>query len=821
MMKILEQPGRRSVRGLWQRLWQWLTTHDRGLLALRRAGRAAIIMPALFAFCAKVLGNGEIATYAAFGSFAMLLLVDFGGPLRDRLRAQLTLAAASAVLVCLGTLASREQWLAAAAMTAVGFAVLFIGVVSSVLAGSTTALLLSFILPVSLAGRPGVIPDRLAGWGIATAASLLAITLLWPAPASDPLRARAAAACRTVATRLQLAVSLHRRAVDLPSSPEYQQAVRDSQSAMADLSRVFLATPNRPTGLSTSARAVVRLVDELSWLHAILNQSRSLNCAMPNPAACKAKTAAAAVLARGADLLESPHASLDALHDALSALREALTSLERDAIGQLPAQSAVFEGAVTGPAGTAALAGIETATPGERAASRRAESFMLDEHVDEVINALDPSFRAQELSFVASLIGRNIDLAVRAERRTWAERLLGRRPEGLPGTLTAAQERAAAHVEPHSVWLHNSVRGAAGLGLAVLVANLTGVQHSFWVVLGTLSVLRSSALNTGLNAFRAVLGTSAGFVIGALLLVPIGHSTGLLWFLLPLAIILAGVAPAAISFAAGQAGFTLVLVILFNIIQPTGWRVGLLRVEDIAIGAAVSLAVGVLFWPRGAAAALSKALSEAYADSARYLAAAVEYGMLRSGFDAEDGLPGGEPVSAASPAPTQQAVRAAAAARRMDDAFREYLAERGAKTVPLGEITRLVSGVTGLRLAADAVLDLWQRDEPALDEELLITGDHAAARMELLRTAENIRNWYDDLAASLDGDRTVPPTLERDPQADSRLVRAVRHDLRDDDGNATATAVRMIWTGDHLDAVRRLQRGLLRPALAARSAGLG
>ncbi|HEU5427163.1 MAG TPA: FUSC family protein [Actinocrinis sp.] len=785
----------RGIGRLRDRIWQWLTTHDRGLLALRRAGRAAIAMPILFAFCAKVLHNGDIATYAAFGSFAMLMLVDFGGSIRDRLRAQLTLAVASAVLVALGTLASREEWLAAVAMTVVGFGALFVGVVSSVLAGATTALLLSFILPVSLASKPGVIPDRLAGWGIATAAALLAVSLLWPAPASDPLRGRAAAACRAIATRLHLAVSLHKSGVDVASAPEYRAAVTASATAMADLNRVFLATPNRPTGLSTSARAVVRLVDELSWLSAILAQSRSLNCNIPNPAACKVKSAAASVLEQGADLLDEPGASLDGLHDALTALREALTELERDAIGQLPMQSTAFDDATI-----------------SAAELRHAESVMLDERVSEVIDALDPSFRAQEISFVASLIGRNIDLAARAERRPWVDRLLGRQPEGLPGTFTAAQERAAAHVERHSVWLHNSVRGAVGLGLAVLVANLTGVQHSFWVVLGTLSVLRSSALNTGLNAFRAVLGTTAGFVIGALLLIPIGHSTGLLWFLLPPAIVLAGIAPAAISFAAGQAGFTLVLVILFNIIQPTGWRVGLLRVEDIAIGAGVSLAVGILFWPRGAAAALSKALSEAYADSARYLAAAVEYGMLRFDIAGTNSTGGSASVDAASLVPTQQAIRAAAAARRMDDTFREYLVERGAKTVPLAEITRLVSGVTGLRLAADAVLDLWQRDEEP------VSSDRAAARMELLRSVEHLRNWYDDLAGSLDGARTIPPTLDRDPEADNRLVLAVQHDLRDEDGKATATAVRMIWTGDHLDAVRRLQPSLLQPALAARSA---
>jgi len=52
-----------------------------------------------------------------------------------------------------------------------------------------------------------------------------------------------------------------------------------------------------------------------------------------------------------------------------------------------------------------------------------------------------------------------------------------------------------------------------------------------------------------------------------------------------------------ISFAAGQAGFTLVVVILFNIIEPTGWRVGLTRIEDVAIGCGVSIVVGLLFWP--------------------------------------------------------------------------------------------------------------------------------------------------------------------------------------------------------------------------------
>ena len=79
-----------------------------------------------------------------------------------------------------------------------------------------------------------------------------------------------------------------------------------------------------------------------------------------------------------------------------------------------------------------------------------------------------------ELSFVVSQIGRNIDVLGARRAAHLVQRLLGHQPEGLPGTFSAARERLAAHVEPHSVWLRNSVRGAVGLGIAVLVANLTG-----------------------------------------------------------------------------------------------------------------------------------------------------------------------------------------------------------------------------------------------------------------------------------------------------------------------------------------------------------
>src|ERR1700689_3629991 len=121
---------------------RWLGQRDRGFAALRRATRAAIIMPAMFALGDKVIVNPAVATFAAFGSFAMLLLVDFGGTMRERLPAQGAPAFVGGAFVSLGTLASQNVWVAAVAMALVGFAVIFAGVVSSVLAGASTSLLL-------------------------------------------------------------------------------------------------------------------------------------------------------------------------------------------------------------------------------------------------------------------------------------------------------------------------------------------------------------------------------------------------------------------------------------------------------------------------------------------------------------------------------------------------------------------------------------------------------------------------------------------------------------------------------------------------------
>ncbi|MFJ3640226.1 FUSC family protein [Streptomyces sp. NPDC090108] len=756
----MRAPGRIGAARAVERL----RARDPELAATRRACRTALVMPALFALCTQVFHSHVMASYAAFASFSMLLLVEFTGPMMQRLRAQLSLTAAWGVLICLGTVVAHPPWAAVVSTVVVGFLVLFGGVVSSVLAGASTALLLAFILPVTTPAPLAQLPERLAGAGLAAAAAALAICLLWPRPAGDPVAPPAARVCRAAALQLRTEAAHLDGGPQAPGVPLCGVAAERTEAAAEDLRHAFEATPYRPAGLSATSRALVRLVDELTWLRGILDDTADYgdHVPRPDPAARAARRAAADVLDEAAVLLGDLRADTAGLRSSAAALRSALDHMEERSTTRLPA---VRPGTVT--------------------------------EVYGFLTSLDLSFRAHELGFAVLQIAANVQQAAAAEQRSWAERLLGLEPDDPTAPLAAAAARARAHLERHSMWLHNSVRGAIGLGIAVALAGATSVQHSFWVLLGTLSVLRSNALNTGQSAVRAVMGTVVGSVVGAGLLRLIGHHGTVLWFLLPLAILLAGIAPAVISFAAGQAAFTITLVVLFNIDQNPDWHIVLLRIEDIALGCGVSVLVALFFWPRGASAAVDHALADAYTESARYLTSTVEYAV----------------GSAAGPVGPGQALRAgreaAAAARRLDDAFRNYLAERGSKQMPLADMTTLVTGVVGLRLAADAVLSLWRHADGRFPG-----ADRDEARRTLLAATTRVTDWFGYLGATVEHGAALPAPVEHDPALAGRLADTIFRALHDDQEQDAATAVRLIWTRDHLDAARRLQ-----PSLAAAVAG--
>jgi hypothetical protein len=79
-------------------------------------------------------------------------------------------------------------------------------------------------------------------------------------------------------------------------------------------------------------------------------------------------------------------------------------------------------------------------------------------------------------------------------------------------------------------------------------------------------------------------------------------------------------------------------------------------------------------------------------------------------------------------------------------------------------------------------------------------------------------HWYERTAQALAGSGTVAAQIDHDEAADGRLIDAVRRDLEGEDGRGTATAVKLIWTADHIDAMRYLQAGILTPARALATA---
>jgi uncharacterized membrane protein YccC len=700
------------------------------IAALRSAARAAIVIPVVFAIADKAIGQPQTSIFAAFGSFALLVLVEFGGPWRARLLAYLGLACFGAASIALGTTCSRDPWLAAGAMAAVGFAVLFSGVINGYFAAGATGALLTFVVPVTIPAPNFAVPERLEGWGLAAGAGICAVMLLWPPRRSLDLHRAAAGALRVVADFLE---------ADGEQLTERSRLARDAVDALGSR---LLGTQHRPTGPTGPTAALASLPDELDWLLSFLTPTAELPALeLVCGEDAEAIAAAAAVLRVSAERLDGrdvrpDFARLDAARDAVA-----------------------------------------------RALLRRLPDLPADTPAGGMPHALEPPFRIRAATYAARQVGGYALLATGSDTPELDRGDVAlEQPAG--GAREATESVAAAHVTVRSVWFRNSVRGAAGLAVAVYIAQRTGLQHGFWVVLGTLSVLRSNALGTGWSVLSALAGTAAGIVAGALLVLAIGTHEAVLWTVLPLAILLAAYAPRAISFAAGQAAFTVVLFVLFNIIQPVGWSVGVVRVEDVAIGFAISLGVGLLFWPRGAGALLRGDLAAAYARAADYVVATAR--QLIEGADSEDAARAGR--------------EADAALHRLDDAFRQYLAERSATALNVEDVGALVGGASRVRRAGQSLVSLGRMAN--CDTRLERCGEN------LDRELHSLQSWYVTLGYSLVNRRAVPPPHVRDTEGSTRLLACVRDAARTgEDANVRAALV-LLWASQHLENLWRLEAHL-------------
>jgi uncharacterized membrane protein YccC len=725
---------------------------------VRRALRAAVVVPSAFAIGSQVIGNAQTATFSAFGAFALLLFVEFPGNRAARFAEFALLGITGVVLIVIGTFLAKPAWLAVVAMAVIGFVVLFAGVVSSVTAAAGRAALLTFILPVMLPGSTSDIPARLFGWAIAVGIAVPVALYIWPPQEQNQLRTRAAATCQALASMLALQQPL-------TGAGDSRVAVTRTVS---ELRAAFRASAARPVALSTGSRLLMRLVDELEWLTTtVINACADAPEDWPEQgqrlrAACAdALRSCAEVLAHGgAGPTAEGCAQLDLC---ISRLTDARSAVSAETLDELR--------------GSARVGVVAPSEPGSISAGEFER----------------PLYAAHELGYIVELTAVTVSSIAAADSRSWLSRLLGRRPSGLAyGEAGAAERIAAGHLDWHSVWLQNSVRGAVGLAAAVLIARISGQQQGFWIVLAALSVLRSNALSTGATVLRAILGTVVGIVIGGLLIFAIGTDPTILWILLPFAVFVAAFAPEAISFAAGQAAFTVVVIILFNIIAPLGWRIGVVRIEDIALGCLASIAAGLLFWPRGAGAALGLALADAYRSGGDYLRDSVEYLTGRREF-----------------APDVKA-SANASSGRLDDALRQYLAERGAKNVPLESLTTLTNGAGRLALAGTAVNRLHITLPPAVDDDLAVPSGL------LVDQTERLSSWYSALGEVLAGRSQSLPAVESAAPDDSFLDVLLPAVNRCHDSDRAEQAERLLWSGQYVGDLNRLRTDLVDPALAVR-----
>ncbi len=623
---------------IWLRVVNRIRQRDPENDGARRAIRAAIVIPIAAAVSAAIGGDSQITLFAIFGSIALLIVVDFPGNRYARALSYVWLGCVGAVLITVGTFVAPHPWQAVPLTLVIGVAVSFAGVLSESIAAGQRATLLTFVLPVCTPIGP--LHDRLLGWLIALAICVPAALFLLPPKHHGELRRHAAQVCQQLAGRINGAVS-----------------TAELTTAMDALRANFLGAAYRPVALSAGSRALVRVVDDLQWLcDRVTHDTARLLGPMAGPAVAVLQDSARILnISRPADR-DSARTALTTSSDDLRTV--AINSYRSDIVDIL-------------------------AEPDDTAAVELGRTLL----------------NRRTIGAAIGVTGRIVTAAAAADSRPVWARVLGRQlPEtGVADRMysgaTAITAMTTGYVKTRAIAVRNSLRAGLGLALAVTVTFVFPVEHGLWVVLGALSVLRSSALTTGTNVVRAVTGTVIGFGLGAIVIELLGVDPIVMWLLLPVVAFGSAYVPEIGSFTAGQAAFTMMVLIVFNLIVPTGWKVGLIRLEDVVVGALVAVIVSVLLWPRGATPWMQSMIDAACVAGARYLKATV-YRVTRGASEDADNR-----VIALN-------LATISAIRTVDDAIRHYLSESGGSTDARAPMVRASNRAMRLRATADLVADV-------------------------------------------------------------------------------------------------------------------
>jgi uncharacterized membrane protein YccC len=548
-------PGRGdALSAVFTEVRPWLRRRDPRLAAVRRAARVTVASCLGFYACQYLVGAPAMALYALFGAIALGMLSDVDGTPAERTRALLGALPVGLVLVTLGTVLAFDVWAAAAGMLLVGFAVAYSTVGGPRIAGLANGLQLLYILPCFPPYDPGSLPARLMGLVIGVGLLAVADRVLWPASARQGFADRLAGAMEEVHRYADAVVATGSRDLD-----GLRTAARDAMEALR-LDHVPRA--ERPVGpgvhdrsLGVAAGALQAVTARLTGLAALLDDPGLGRQATDAVARLVAAVGAALETSAPALRGSGPAPALEPLDAALA------TFLDRRA----------------------------TILATQDDISRRhlrvgAEAVMVAQSARSIVVAT----RAAEGAVEPDVVRRN-----RVAPATFA--YLGYSP------AQRWWRRLRVHLTPRSVHFQNALRLALGLAVARVVADLPDISHGFWVMLATLTLMRTSLVASRAALGPAFAGVTIGAVIAGALLVVVGDRTEVYAWSLPVLMLVGFTAGPLLGPAAGQAGFTIVVATVFAQIAPPTWELAETRMLDVILGGLIGALIGAAVWPRGGA----------------------------------------------------------------------------------------------------------------------------------------------------------------------------------------------------------------------------
>ena len=541
----------------------WLRRHDPQLTAVRRAARVTLVACLGFYLCRYVLDAPAMAPYALFGAVALGALSQIPGTPRQRARTLIMVLPVAWVLVSLGTLLSFSTVAATAGMFLLGFTVSYVGVGGPRLAGLAAGMQLLYILPCFPPYDPGSLLARLTGVTMAIVLLAVAEVALWPDPSPTPYRVKLSAAIGALAGCLEAvadtwdgdAKGRDRLAALLPEATDAADALRPSR--LPPLQRPASAG-RRDRALSSAAGTARLLLGRTVDLFFTEERgSVTLPAATHLVRRTADCTAAAAAWLRG----EGPLPDTGRVAEALGEFRVA--RMNTDPNGVAPDRLRLGALALALGEWTKTLIFAIRIAAGEEPG-----------HPDPTL----PSARPGPFWY--------------AYRKTPA----------------LYRHRLRENLTPRSVAFQGALRLAAALAVARLLAGELDLSHGFWVLLTILTVLRTSAAETRSALRPALIGTVAGSLVAALLLIG-GIDPTLYAIALPIVMLVGFAAGPLLGLGWSQALFTLVITFVFAQVTPVDWRLAEARVLDVLLGAAIGVLIGLFAWPRGGGGELHRAAS--------------------------------------------------------------------------------------------------------------------------------------------------------------------------------------------------------------------